>query len=525
MYAVKTLFFSLAPLMVTETLPLILVTVLYEFDIIRYLFFGHPTRPIPPSRRKLDCIGFLPIPERARSWQGSLVAILCGLVWFFTEFTLDIILIILGVDSAAEVRKQIQQHEEELQHGEDNDTAAVQDSYAEEDGTGVKANKMHNRQHHHHHHHHHDIYDSSELFGDHQPQQQQHGGRRWRREFQREDECAYDASEESDDVVEQLDLRDEFSVWNSMERSVEYRDEEEGLFVVSAALRRNITLGADAKEGEKGKAVLSSTAPDAAVSAAVDVEGEHTMDLQENDDRTPVTEIRLLPAHDLERNVDVLSDPDTDVDADADVDTEAADEPRSVSSSPLSSTSTSCTDLPYGTEHKDEQQKAHTKGDFKENTKAWVQLSVSTRIAEVPTLDDCRTTAFNRQYGDDQDLAAGVHERPIEQQSQDQWSEWGPYQLSRAVKTVQSTQRQKLERVMTSPSSHRHMALFPPLSPLAAESTAESLSDDGRIRNEKKKMLRYAKKKATKAKKASGMPLSPTAGGVPPLVEDDRLLA
>ncbi|KAG0053156.1 hypothetical protein BGZ90_006293 [Linnemannia elongata] len=524
MHAAKTLFLSLAPLMVTESLPLILVTALYEFDIIRYLFFGHLTRPVPPSRRKLDYIGFLPIPEKAKSWQGSLVAVFCGLVWFFSEFTLDIVLIVLGDHSATELKKQIQQHEEKFQHDdEDNDTAVVQDSYAEEDGTGVKVNKMNNHQHHHHHHR--DIYDrSEEFFGDHQPQQQQQGGRRWRREFQREDEREYDASAEGDDVVEQLDLQDEFSVWNSMKRSVEYRDDEEGLFAVSAALIRNLTLGADAQEGEEGKAVLSSTVPDVFVTTAVDVKGERESDLKENNEWTPAVEIRLLPAHDLERNVDVLSGPDTD--ADADVDTEAADEPRSVSSSPLSSTSTSCSDLHYETEHNDKKEKAHTNGDFKENTKAWVQLSVSTRTAEAPSLDDCRTTAFIQQHGDDHEAVAGVYGHPVEQRSKDRWSEWGPYQLSRAVKTFHSIQRQKQERVVTRSSTHRLKALFPPLSLLAADSTAESLSDDSRIRDEKKKMLRYAKKKkAAKAKRASGMPLSLTTGGVPSPVEDERLSA
>ncbi|KAG9069380.1 hypothetical protein KI688_010282 [Linnemannia hyalina] len=501
MHAAKTLFLSLAPLMVTESLPLILVTALYELDIIRYLFFGHPTRPVPPSRRKLDYIGFLPIPEKAKSWQGSLVAVLCGLVWFFSEFTLDIILIILGVDSATDLKKQIQQHQEQLQHDEDNDTAVVQDSSPEEDRARVKANKMHNLQHQHHNHR--DIYDNSEeFFADHQPQQQHHGGRRERREFQREAKSSYDASEEGGDVVEQLDLQDEFLVWNSMERSVECRDEEDVLLAVSAALSRNLTLGADAKEREESKAVFCSTAFDV-VATAVDIEGEWEADLQENNERTPAAEIRLLPAHDLEHNVDVRSGPDTDSDADVDVDAEAADNPGPVSSSPFSSTSTSRTDL-HETEHNDENEKAHPKGDFKENTKAWDQLSMPTKTTEAPTLDDCRTTDFIQQHGDDQESAAGVHEHPAEQQSQDQWSEWGPHQLSRAIKTVQSIQRLKQGRVVASPSSHRHMALFPPLRPLAAESTAESLSDDDRIRDEKKKMLRYAKKKkAAKAKKAS----------------------
>ncbi|KAF9153593.1 hypothetical protein BG015_003075 [Linnemannia schmuckeri] len=524
MHAAKTLFLSLAPLMVTESLPLILVTVLYEFDIIRYLFFGHPTMPVPPSRRKLDYIGFLPIPEKAKSWQGSLVAVVCGLVWFFSEFTLDIILIVLGVDSSATIKKQIPQHEQQRHYEGDDGTKVVKDSIAENEAE-VKAKSMHNHQPHHHHHR--DSYDNSdEFFGDHQPQQQQHGGRRWRREFQRGDEGAYDASGEGGDVVEQLDLQDDFSVWKSMERSVEYENEEDELFAVSTVLSRNLTDGADADEvqvdKDEEKAVLSSTAPEV---VAVEKEGDRVTDLQENVGRTPAVEIKLLPAQDLERIVDVHSDLDTDADADADVDTETADGPMSVSSSPLSSTSTSCTDLHFETELNKDKELKRVKGDFTDNTRAWVQLSVSTKTAEAPTLNDCRTTAFAQQHGIGQESTMGVHEHSIEQ-SQDQWSDWGPLQLSRAVKMVQSTQQQKRECTVAGPSSPRHIALFPTLNHLAVEPTTESLSDDGRTKEEKKKALRYAKKKsAKKAKKASGMSLPRTTGGERCPVEDDRLSA
>ncbi|KAF8942668.1 hypothetical protein BGZ47_006275 [Haplosporangium gracile] len=518
MHTAKSLFLSLAPLMVTESLPLILVTVLYEFDIIRYLFFGHPTKPVPPSHRKLDYIGFLPIPEKTKSWQGSLVAVLCGLVWSFSEVTLDIVLIIFGVNASATIKKQIQQNEQQCQYEGDDDTKVVKDSIAE-DEAGVKAKRMHSHQPRHHHHR--DSYDNSEeFFGDHQPQpqQQQHGGRRWRREFQRGDESAYGACGEGGAVVGQLDLQNEPSVWNSIERSVEYEDEKDVLFVVSAVLSRNLTHGADTNEvqADEGKAVLSSTAPDV---VAVEKEGERVAALQENVRRTPAAEIKLLPAQDLERIVDVLSDPD------ADVDTETADGPMPVSSYPLSSTSTSCTDLHFEAESNKDKEPKRAEGDFTDNTQGWVQLPVSTKTAEAPTLNDCRTTAFIQQHGDGQESAVGVHEHSIEQ-SQDQWSEWGPLQLSRAVKMVQSTQQQKQGRIVTSPSSPRHIALFPPPSHLAAESTAESLPDDGRIREEKKKALRYAKKKlAKKAKKASGMPVSPTTGGERSLIEDDCLPA
>lgn len=507
MHAAKTLFLSMAPLMVTESLPLILVTAVYELDIIRYLFLGHPTRPISPSRRKLDYIGFLPIPDKAKSWQGLLVAVLCGLVWFFSEFTLDIVLIILGVDTADDLKKQIQTHQQHLQYDDHDDTAVVENLYE-----GMKAKSMHN------HHHHRDIYDDSEeYFGNHQPQQQQHGGRRWKREFRRDDDRAYDysAREEGDGVDEQSDLQDKSLVWNLMERSVEYEDEGDVLFEVNAALNRDLTLGTDVNEDE-GKAVLSrSIAPPAA-----GVEGERVMGLQEKNDGqpSPMAEIRLLPAatKDFERITDVLSDPDTDADADADadadVDTETADEPKSAPSSSFPSISTSCTDLHSETEMKGNQRLAHSKDDFTDNTTAWVQRSASTKTAEAPTLDDCRMTAFIQQQGGDEESANIVHEHLVEQ-SQDQWSKWGPHQLSRAVKSFRSTQEHQ-GRNVTSSSSRRHMAMFPPLSPLAAESTAESLSDDGRIREEKRKALKYAKKKkAAKAKKASDMPLFSTSGG------------
>ncbi|KAG0280701.1 hypothetical protein BGZ96_001462 [Linnemannia gamsii] len=489
MRTAKTLFLSMAPLMVTESLPLILVTAVYELDIIRYLFLGHPTRPVSPSRRKLDYIGFLPIPDKAKSWQGSLVAVLCGLVWFFSEFTLDIVLIILGVNIADDLKKQIQPHEQQLRYDDHDDIAVVEDLHE-----GVKAKSMHNHQHHR------DIYDNSEeYFGDHQPQQQQHGGRRWTRKFRGDNDSAYgyDASEEGDDVVEQSDLQDESLVWNMMERSVEYEEEGDFLFEVSAAFNRDLTLGTDVDE-EEGKAVLSrSIAPPAA-----GVEGERVMGLQEKIDgqSSPMSEIRLLPAaaQDFEHIVYVLSDPDTDADADADVDTEAADEPKSAPSSLLSSTSTSCTDLHSETEMKGSQGQAHSKDDFTDDTKAWIQLSASTKTAEAPTLDDCRMTSFIHQHGGDEESVESVHEYPAEQ-SQDQWSEW--------AKLFWSTQEQHQQqgRIVTSPSSRRHIALFP-RGPLAAESTAESLSDNDRIRDEKRKALKYAKKKkAAKAKKASSL--------------------
>ncbi|KAF9997732.1 hypothetical protein BGZ79_008559 [Entomortierella chlamydospora] len=53
-------------------------------------------RPISP--RYSDCVGFLPwkVPEETKTWQGNFVSWSCGIVWFISEFTLDLALIALG---------------------------------------------------------------------------------------------------------------------------------------------------------------------------------------------------------------------------------------------------------------------------------------------------------------------------------------------------------------------------------------------------------------------------------------------
>ncbi|KAG0265137.1 hypothetical protein BGZ95_003412, partial [Linnemannia exigua] len=440
--------------------------------------------PLLPSRRKLDSIGFLPIPEKTKSWQGSLVAFVCGIIWFFSEFTLDIVLIVLGVDSVADVEKKLRQHKEQQEQLEvthsnnnnnnnnNNDGELVAEECMEEE---LKTKKTHHFHHHYHHHHHHEIYEGQEASCvEHQPQQQHGGGWDWRRESRKEDESAYDGSEEEGDDVVELDLHDDLLAWKSMERSMEFEGECEALFAVSAA------LGTAEKE-ERG-AVLSST-------------GLLAKYLQEEKEDTlqPLAEYRLLPAQDLESKVNGLfvTDMDADADADADVDTEAADEPLSASSSPLSSTSTSCNNLHTDTEEK---QQAQARDEFAGNTKVWVQLSVSTKTAEAPTLDDCRTTDTHcfhhkqqqQQCDEDEDgqvSGVSIYTQDSVEQSKDQWSMWGP--------------------------------------PLAVESAVESLSDDERIKEAKKKALRYGKKKkaAKKARKAS---LSDGAGSP---VEVDRLSA
>ncbi|KAF9904697.1 hypothetical protein EC991_002396 [Linnemannia zychae] len=434
--------------MVIECLPLILITTVYELDILRYLFFGYSTRPIPPSRRKLDSISFLPIPEKVLSWQGRLVAFVCGLVWFFSEFTLDIILIVLGVDSAAD-------------HG------------------GV--------------------------------------GQNWRREWQREGEGAYDGTEgEGDFVVEQLDLQNDMLTWNSKERSIEFEQECEALFAVSVAF--------GAAEDEEG-AVLSITVP------TVDMEKD--IQMQDRNALHSGADFNLLPAQDPE----CKGSPTIDAPTDEDIDTEAADESASASSSPLSSSSTSRTNLHSVTKLNVYRNQEEVQDGFTDNATAWAQRSVSTKAAEAPTLNDCQTTAdvhyFHHspqlQQGDDPVSEVSVRAQVSEEQSQDQWPDWAPGHLSRAVKTVRSTQQQQQEQraVTSSPTGGRYLALFLPLSPLAAvESNVETLSDDERSKGAKKRALRYSKKKkaAKKARKASGMPL-PGSDSAGSCGEVDRLAA
>ncbi|KAF9363342.1 hypothetical protein BGX34_004359 [Mortierella sp. NVP85] len=95
--ALKNVLLWFIPTVVIECLPLILATAIYEAQIIQYLFFGRPTRPVPPCK-SFDSVSFLPweVPKHAKTWLGNMVAWACGILWFFSEFTLDMIAIILG---------------------------------------------------------------------------------------------------------------------------------------------------------------------------------------------------------------------------------------------------------------------------------------------------------------------------------------------------------------------------------------------------------------------------------------------
>ncbi|KAF9956662.1 hypothetical protein BGZ72_002591 [Mortierella alpina] len=82
-----------------ECVPLALATIIYEVEIVHFLFFSGKIRPKSP-RDSLEPVAFLPwsVPETPRSWQGVCATWICGVVWFFSEFTLDLALILVSSD-------------------------------------------------------------------------------------------------------------------------------------------------------------------------------------------------------------------------------------------------------------------------------------------------------------------------------------------------------------------------------------------------------------------------------------------
>ncbi|KAG0204352.1 hypothetical protein BGX28_003707 [Mortierella sp. GBA30] len=93
----KEVLLTILPWSIIECVPLALATTIYEIEIIGYLFFNGKKRPISP-RDSLDSVSFLPwtMPETAKSWQGVLAGWFCGVIWFCSEFVLDIALIFLS---------------------------------------------------------------------------------------------------------------------------------------------------------------------------------------------------------------------------------------------------------------------------------------------------------------------------------------------------------------------------------------------------------------------------------------------
>ncbi|KAF9928013.1 hypothetical protein FBU30_002706 [Linnemannia zychae] len=498
MNSVKTLFLSWAPLMVTECVPLIIATAIYELDIIRYLFFGNSTKPIPPSRRKLDSTGFLSIPDKAKSWLGTLVATICGIIWFFSEFALDIILIFLGQNSTAMAEKQAQYQEDYEQ----------QQCFVEKDeDVDVEEAEISTKweRHYYHHHHHHYYENSEENIEDHQPQQQLEGDRRWRRESQREEvENRYEDSNEGEDIVEQQVLLDDISRWETTERSVEC-EAETALY--EDLVSQKVTNIID--KLEEDEAVLSSVVAD---DARADLQGSENQNIGAG-----LADVDLLPAYDPNNMAVTHFDTNIDVDTDDNADTEVIDEPMSLSSSPLSSAPASCVDL-----HIDSNIKKHKRTAIERETaiaaRPWNRHNALAKNVEAPTPDDRMADIYwiNYPQQDQILLSAQKDFANTVASCQDPWSIWGPGHLSRAVKTIQSTQqKQQQPYIETIPSSDQHCEsnTNTPPSPLVADSNVESLSDDNRAREERRRKEKYLKKKtakkAKKAKKAAGMPLSP----------------
>ncbi|KAF9907831.1 hypothetical protein BX616_000315 [Lobosporangium transversale] len=86
------LLLAFVPQSIIECLPLVLATVIYELQILNYLFFDHPIRPLPPDP-SLSSVAFLPweIPTKTRTWQGIFTAWTCSVIWFFSELTLNLL--------------------------------------------------------------------------------------------------------------------------------------------------------------------------------------------------------------------------------------------------------------------------------------------------------------------------------------------------------------------------------------------------------------------------------------------------
>ncbi|KAF9986384.1 hypothetical protein BGZ65_007809 [Modicella reniformis] len=85
------------PAFIIEGIPLILATVIYEVQIVLYLFFERPTRPVCPAK-SFESVAFLPwqVSKQPTSWLGLLTAWACGIIWLFSELTLDLILFVIG---------------------------------------------------------------------------------------------------------------------------------------------------------------------------------------------------------------------------------------------------------------------------------------------------------------------------------------------------------------------------------------------------------------------------------------------
>ncbi|KAI1317883.1 hypothetical protein EDD11_007545 [Mortierella claussenii] len=96
--ALKDSALYLIPRCVQESVPVMLATLIYEVQILHFLFFDRLTRPQSPHLSLDHVVAFIPweIPRHSVTWVGILVAWVCGIAWFFSELTLDLVLIALG---------------------------------------------------------------------------------------------------------------------------------------------------------------------------------------------------------------------------------------------------------------------------------------------------------------------------------------------------------------------------------------------------------------------------------------------
>ncbi|KAF8924217.1 hypothetical protein BGZ58_002034 [Dissophora ornata] len=88
----------ITPQCVIESFPLVLGTIIYEIEIIRFLFLDYSIPPTSPHKSLDSVAAFIPweVPKKARTYLGTLVAWVCGVIWFLSEFALDLVLVALG---------------------------------------------------------------------------------------------------------------------------------------------------------------------------------------------------------------------------------------------------------------------------------------------------------------------------------------------------------------------------------------------------------------------------------------------
>ncbi|KAG0219553.1 hypothetical protein B0O80DRAFT_486406 [Mortierella sp. GBAus27b] len=86
------------PNFVTESASLIAATTSYEMQILQYLFLGHQRPKLHfDSNEDADAEGEEEVPNcTTHTWIGTKVAGVCGVIWSFSEFGMDLIQILRG---------------------------------------------------------------------------------------------------------------------------------------------------------------------------------------------------------------------------------------------------------------------------------------------------------------------------------------------------------------------------------------------------------------------------------------------